>query len=130
MFARSLLREGNSPLAHSTLLARLLGLGALMLPLIAAGCTNGVGSNCEIRQDCAAGLTCCTASCASPARGTCQASCDGIVCVDASSTELDAFVPGGEADASSPPDASGTADASSPPDASGTADAADVDGGT
>lgn len=143
LFARSLARVTAHSLSRSTLVIRRAALHctalwvALGLGLLAPGCSNGVGSNCEISQDCASGLTCCTASCASPARGTCQASCDGVVCVDAGtsdvdafgSTETDAFTPS-EPDAFAPtPDAftPSTPDAFSPsaPDA-----APDVDGGT
>lgn len=138
MFARSLARVTAHSLFRSTHALRCAALfGSLLgLALVAPGCSNGVGSNCEISQDCASGLTCCTASCANPARGTCQASCDGVVCVDAgtsevdafASTETDAFTPS-EPDASSPsePDASSPRDAFTPsePDA-----ASDVDGGT
>ncbi|MDW8246999.1 MAG: hypothetical protein RMJ84_10520 [Sandaracinaceae bacterium] len=45
------------------------------------GCgPGGEGSNCEINQDCAQGLLCCTASCSLPARGFCRKNCEGITC--------------------------------------------------
>jgi hypothetical protein len=127
--AHSLFRSTHA-LRCAALFGSLLGLA-----LVAPGCSNGVGSNCEISQDCASGLTCCTASCANPARGTCQASCDGVVCVDAGTSEVDAGTSEVDAFAStetdaftpSEPDASSTRDAFTPsePDA-----ASDVDGGT